>query len=391
MYLQRHLPPLLAKLYERLRFDNMFKGTYLEGEYKYVYLVCDRYTPDTHETLLQYMRDRAYDVSELVPLGLHALIATCIHYEPDIADTVYENATIKYPGVSLAQIRQYVHYFDPEQPKYLNIVTGTTCTKPPENMNVYPGLISPLLVILRYLVDTLFASRRLEVYQDLLSLDTPQENLLFEYYLVDTHHYAWPSFKPVEGKHVSTQLPPLATEHDPVYLRHLQALYLTPGLRVTETTRVRLCRGDKGIYLVTQEDLQKLRDLEAHRYYGPNPKIKGPISLTRGNIWRNAYEVDNVCPMDAKCFCCNRATISVENFEAGHITAAARGGRGCVGNIRPVCRNCNTSMDVCHMGAYMYAFSYTDGPGWLDPAMHGYTEEQLTEATRVYEETINKL
>src|SRR4051794_24255714 len=46
----------------------------------------------------------------------------------------------------------------------------------------------------------------------------------------------------------------------------------------------------------------------------------------------------------AQCYCCSVNRITMLSFEAGHVIAAAKGGRPIVENLRPVCSACNRSM-----------------------------------------------
>lgn len=48
----------------------------------------------------------------------------------------------------------------------------------------------------------------------------------------------------------------------------------------------------------------------------------------------------------AKCWCCRQQTISVFNFEVGHVISRAKGGGDIVDNCRCICSSCNKSMST---------------------------------------------
>jgi len=47
---------------------------------------------------------------------------------------------------------------------------------------------------------------------------------------------------------------------------------------------------------------------------------------------------------EGKCYCCKIRTISVFDFEAGHVISKKNGGPTTVENLRPICKSCNASM-----------------------------------------------
>ena len=71
------------------------------------------------------------------------------------------------------------------------------------------------------------------------------------------------------------------------------------------------------------------------------------------------------------CFCCGRA-VSQQDFECGHVLAAARGGSDAVGNLRPLCRTCNRSMGERHMDEFRAEYFRGGDPplGPLPPGGH---------------------
>jgi len=82
--------------------------------------------------------------------------------------------------------------------------------------------------------------------------------------------------------------------------------------------------------------------------------IKQKISpILRYKIWEK-YIGHKI---EAKCFCCNINKItpftSHHTFQAGHILAEKMGGKCVIGNMLPICRDCNKDMGIQHWDAYI--------------------------------------
>jgi len=65
-----------------------------------------------------------------------------------------------------------------------------------------------------------------------------------------------------------------------------------------------------------------------------------------------------------KCFCCGLATITKDNFDCGHIQAEIKGGGTNLGNLRPICGKCNSSMGTKNMEDFMYETGYDKNRNW---------------------------
>jgi hypothetical protein len=79
----------------------------------------------------------------------------------------------------------------------------------------------------------------------------------------------------------------------------------------------------------------------------PKKRIK---QWNRDDIW--LYH--NGTLTQVKCPCCQIRIISRDSFSAGHIQAESRGGSSQIGNIIPICDDCNGRMGPTHM----YWFSW---------------------------------
>ena len=75
---------------------------------------------------------------------------------------------------------------------------------------------------------------------------------------------------------------------------------------------------------------------------------------------RNALFVDYFGnSREGKCQMCFRETISLGNFQAGHIISEANGGRVRLDNLRPVCQLCNTSSGKMNMDDFIKKYNMT--------------------------------
>jgi hypothetical protein len=66
----------------------------------------------------------------------------------------------------------------------------------------------------------------------------------------------------------------------------------------------------------------------------------------RGTVWRNYFNtLDGSCPL-----CSN--SISIDDFECGHIISVKNGGSNYHDNLKPICGKCNKSMSSTNMDDY---------------------------------------
>jgi 5-methylcytosine-specific restriction endonuclease McrA len=62
-----------------------------------------------------------------------------------------------------------------------------------------------------------------------------------------------------------------------------------------------------------------------------------------------------------QCLCCNHQEIRQIDFHCGHIIAESNGGTTTVGNLRPICSQCNLSMGKMDMYEFKNLF-FPDSP-----------------------------
>ena len=72
--------------------------------------------------------------------------------------------------------------------------------------------------------------------------------------------------------------------------------------------------------------------------------------LIREKVW-TTY-MGNVT--SGKCYCCRTTDLKqLTNYQCGHVTSEKDGGTLDIGNLRPICGSCNSSMGTKHMRQYM--------------------------------------
>src|SRR4051812_25158993 len=77
-------------------------------------------------------------------------------------------------------------------------------------------------------------------------------------------------------------------------------------------------------------------------------------AVLRTAVWNNYEKFGR---SSAPCYCCKK-TISVFDFEYGHIVAESKGGKTNLENLLPVCSSCNKSMGSQHMLEFMEQYGF---------------------------------
>jgi 5-methylcytosine-specific restriction endonuclease McrA len=72
-------------------------------------------------------------------------------------------------------------------------------------------------------------------------------------------------------------------------------------------------------------------------------------SAVRVALWNTWHGRENGV---GKCFCCG-CKVAQQDFEAGHVVPASRGGSCRVENLRVLCRTCNRSMAATNMHEFI--------------------------------------
>ena len=101
-----------------------------------------------------------------------------------------------------------------------------------------------------------------------------------------------------------------------------------------------------------QEQQQQPKPVKA------KPVRRAKLSATvRNAVWNAWIGMEHgVGP----CHCCARL-VSQQDYECGHVVAAARGGSDHPDNLRPLCRACNRSMRDEHLYEFRRRVGFADG------------------------------
>ena len=61
---------------------------------------------------------------------------------------------------------------------------------------------------------------------------------------------------------------------------------------------------------------------------------------------------------ETKCLCCKNTTISITNFECGHVVSNKDGGKININNLKPICKTCNLSMGTTNMDIFIKKYGF---------------------------------
>ena len=99
-----------------------------------------------------------------------------------------------------------------------------------------------------------------------------------------------------------------------------------------------------------------------HKPVKPKAKLRQKLPATVRRIVWNTY-IGSEVP-SGKCFCCNFETITVSNFECGHIVSHKDGGDATIQNLRPICSFCNRSIGKRNMEEFMRQYGIAKRDDW---------------------------
>jgi hypothetical protein len=84
------------------------------------------------------------------------------------------------------------------------------------------------------------------------------------------------------------------------------------------------------------------------------PKKKESIPAAIKTLVWNKWIGEKVA--EAGCYACRVTTISMRHHHCGHVVSEKNGGKCTIDNLRPVCANCNLSMNTMNMKEYIEKF-----------------------------------
>jgi len=119
-------------------------------------------------------------------------------------------------------------------------------------------------------------------------------------------------------------------------------------------------KGEKAVLKSLNEPFEgipiiKLEEKKIREFMEPKKTVKKRTSIphsVRMTIWKN-----NFGPSKAQglCYVCGE-TISIRNFECGHVKSKENGGDDSIENLKPVCSDCNKSMGTMNLELFKKKF-----------------------------------
>lgn len=108
------------------------------------------------------------------------------------------------------------------------------------------------------------------------------------------------------------------------------------------------------------EEVLNLQSLSLSDKKISKKKVKIP-SAVRSIVWKTYIGEDKA---SGKCLVCNFETITLTNFECGHIHAECQGGETTISNLRPICSHCNKSIGGQNMEDFMLRYGIKKFDNW---------------------------
>lgn len=125
-----------------------------------------------------------------------------------------------------------------------------------------------------------------------------------------------------------------------------------PKLQDTGSNTIDIVTVKKGVDSDDEyyDAIDELHEKSTPKKKSPKPtnKRKNIPKGIKNMVWRNQYGED----LSGPCLIC-KSTIQINNFEASHIISHANGGSDKVDNLRPLCFDCNRSMNKKNWSDYV--------------------------------------
>jgi 5-methylcytosine-specific restriction endonuclease McrA len=124
----------------------------------------------------------------------------------------------------------------------------------------------------------------------------------------------------------------------------------TRRIIIEEETRKQIIKEEETRKQIIEEETRQqiIKEEEIKQIIKEEKKLKKqsiPKNVKTG-IW-NKYIGDDI--IKHKCLCCKTLTITITNFEVGHVISEKDGGTHEINNLRPICSPCNHAMGTENM------------------------------------------
>ena len=108
-----------------------------------------------------------------------------------------------------------------------------------------------------------------------------------------------------------------------------------------------------------------------------------PIAV-RNIVWNTYIGTDK---REGKCLCCSQENISSANFHCGHVISRKNGGLETIGNLRPICGHCNSSMHSTNMDEFMGRHGIKKPKNWngIDASVDSSEDDESADSLNIDE------
>jgi len=88
------------------------------------------------------------------------------------------------------------------------------------------------------------------------------------------------------------------------------------------------------------------------------PTRKNIPQAVKKSVWRKYITTEDPKKLYGKCFVNCGKTITIEDFDLGHVIPFSKGGGDNIDNMRPICRECNLSMGTMNLDEFKEKYGF---------------------------------
>jgi len=146
-----------------------------------------------------------------------------------------------------------------------------------------------------------------------------------------------------------------------ISLLNVVCKYPNNGKKSIFTLNLKTCKPTKNSQIQKQLPKELIEKIIKFNNTPADAMIRKSVpSAVRATVWDKYMGPFT----EGECFCCSRDKITVFNWDAGHIISVKYGGTDHVDNLRPICRNCNSSMGTQNMIEFMNKCGFVRCNDW---------------------------
>ena len=111
------------------------------------------------------------------------------------------------------------------------------------------------------------------------------------------------------------------------------------------------------VQLINRTEQLSITELVQAKVTVPKKKQTIPKKV-KTDVWNTYIGAD----INAhRCLCCKKTRIQITDFQVGHVQSEKLGGTLEIGNLRPICASCNSSMGSRNMIDFVKEYGYYIG------------------------------